>query len=242
MCALLDVTSGSRVGAQAGLDPDSRRWVERLSVGHPRRERTVGDLHDLLRRAAFSEMSRRRFQLQGVTGPEFDDLTLQATNDALVKILAKLDAFRGLSRFTTWAYKFVVFEISAKVAHHAWRRQPPGIAELTWDHLSDPRARRPEDSLEEQVQLRVLSGAIGELTDRQREVFLGIALNDVPVDVLAVKFHTNRNAIYKNLFDARRRLREKLSAAGHPLGGDGVEEIAASGNGGGWGRARSSSR
>ena len=56
-----------------------------------------------------------------------------------------------------------------------------------------------------------------DLTPRQREVFVAIALNDVPIDVLAVELATNRNAIYKNLFDARRKLRECLAAAGHPV-------------------------
>ena len=145
----------------------------------------------LLRRAAFHELSRRRALLGSIGGPELDDLAQQAADDALMNILAKLDDFRGLSRFTTWAYKFVVFEVSGKVARHAWRRQPPGPA---------------------------LSAAIGELTERQREVFVAIALNEVPIDVLAVQLGTNRNAIYKNLFDARRNLRARMAAAGHPVG------------------------
>jgi RNA polymerase sigma-70 factor (ECF subfamily) len=61
-----------------------------------------------------------------------------------------------------------------------------------------------------------------DLTTRQREVFLAIALNDVPIDVLALQLDSNRNAIYKNLFDARRRLRASLAAAGHPLTGEEV--------------------
>ena len=64
----------------------------------------------------------------------------------------------------------------------------------------------------------MLSRAIAELTDRQREVFVSIALNEVPIDVVAVRLGTNRNAIYKNLFDARRTLRTRLAAAGHPVG------------------------
>jgi RNA polymerase sigma-70 factor (ECF subfamily) len=204
----------------AGLDRDSRQWVEHLRVGHPQRDRTIGALHGALRRVAVYELSRRRHQLRSVSGPEFDDLAQQAADDALVNVLNKLDDFRGLSRFTTWAYKFVIFEVSAKVARHAWRRQPPGVEELAWDELSDPLTPRPEDRLEQRAQLDVLSRAIGELTGRQREVFVAIALNEVPIDIVAVRLGTNRNAIYKNLFDARRRLRASLAAAGHPVGID----------------------
>jgi RNA polymerase sigma-70 factor (ECF subfamily) len=200
------------------LDGVSRQWVDQLRVGHPRHDQTVGRLHDTLRRVAFFELSRRRHQLRSVTGPEFEDLAQQAAGDALVTVLARLDDFRGLSRFTTWAYKFVVFEVGAKVARHAWRRQPPAVEEVPWDELPDPLARRPEDCVEQRAQLDALSRAIRELTDRQREVFVAIALNDVPIDVLALKLGTNRNVLYKNLFDARRRLRVRMAAAGHPVG------------------------
>jgi RNA polymerase sigma-70 factor, ECF subfamily len=171
----------------------------------------------VLRRVAFSELARRRHQLFSVTGPEFDDLAQQAADDALVAVLDNLDRFLGLSRFTTWAYKFAVFEVSAKVARHAWRRQPPGFEVHRWDELPDPTARGPEDSVDQKAQLDALSRAVAELTERQREVFVAIALNEVPIDVLALKLGTNRNAIYKNLFDARRRLRARMAAVGHPV-------------------------
>jgi len=186
-------------------------------VGHPRRDETVRRLHDVLRRVALAELSRRRHQLRSITGPEFDDLAEQAAGDALVAVLDRLDDYRGLSRFTTWAYKFVVFEVSTKVARHAWRRHPPGIEAPASDELPDLLARRPEDWLEQRAQLEALSRAIGELTDRQREVFVAIALNEVPIDVVAAKRGTTRNVIYKNLFDARRRLRARMAAAGHPV-------------------------
>ena len=65
--------------------------------------------------------------------------------------------------------------------------------------------------------LNVLSAAIGELSDRQREAFVAIALNDVPIDVLALQLSLNRDATYKSLFDARRTLRNRLAAAGHAV-------------------------
>jgi RNA polymerase sigma-70 factor (ECF subfamily) len=197
-------------------------WVEQLRSGHPRREQTVAKLHEVLLRVARHELSRRRGQLGSIRGPEFDDLAQQAADDALVNILGRLDEFQGLSRFTTWAYKFAMFEVSAKVARHAWRRQPPSRQEPALEHFPDALAAHPGDRLERQEQLEALRIAIGELTDRQREVFVAVALNDVPIDVLALELGTNRNAIYKNLFDARRNLRTKMAAAGHPV----LEEAA----------------
>ena len=196
---------------------ESEQWVEHLRAGHARRDQTVAKLHDLLLRVAFHELSRRREQLRSINGPEFDDLAHQAADDALVKVLAKLHEFRGLSRFTTWAYKFVIFEVASNVARHAWRRQPPNPEEVLLERLSDSVAPRPGDRLERQEQLHALAAAIGDLTERQREVFIAVALNDVPIDVLAIRLGTNRNAIYKNLFDARRNLKTALAAAGHPV-------------------------
>ena len=191
-------------------------------MGHPRHDHAVARLHEMLRRVAVHELSRRRAQLGSIAGPEFEDLAQQAADDALMSILKRLDDFRGLSRFTTWAYKFAVFEVSSKVARHAWRRQPPSAEELNWERLPDHLARRPGDQLEQREQLAALSAAVGILTERQREVFVAIALNDVPIDVLALHLGSNRNAIYKNLFDARRSLRESLARAGHPV----IEEDA----------------
>jgi RNA polymerase sigma-70 factor, ECF subfamily len=200
------------------LDAESRQWVDQLRASHPQYHQTVARLHDVLLLVARYELSRRRYQLRSISGPEFDDLVQQAADDALVNVLDRLDDFRGLSRFTTWAYKFAVFEVSARVAWHAWRRQPPDAEQSAWDQLTAPVALRREERLEQRAQLGPLSQAVGELTERQREVFVAVALNEVPIDVVAVKLATNRNAVYKNLFDARRRLRATMAAAGHPVG------------------------
>jgi RNA polymerase sigma-70 factor (ECF subfamily) len=106
---------------QANVDAHSRQWIEQLRVGHPRREQTVARLHEVLRRIALRELSRRRHQLLWISGPEFEDLAHQAADDALVNVLDRLDEFRGLSRFTTWAYKFAVFEVSAAASRQVPR-------------------------------------------------------------------------------------------------------------------------
>jgi RNA polymerase sigma-70 factor (ECF subfamily) len=205
-------------------DPTSRRWVEQLRPGHARREQAVARLHEALRRAALHELHRRRGQLSALAGPELDDVAQQCADDAIVSILARIDDFEGLSRFTTWAYKFVIFEVSSKLARHAWQRNPPSHDELELGELPDSLATQPAEQAERREQLTILRQAIeADLTPRQREVFVAIALNDFPIDVLALQLSSNRNAIYKNLFDARRKLRESLAAAGHAVTREGAE-------------------
>jgi RNA polymerase sigma-70 factor (ECF subfamily) len=198
-------------------DAESKKWVEHLRSGHPAHEEACARLHDLLLPVAVHELSRRREQLEPIAEAEFDELARQVADDALLNVLRKLDEFRGDSRFATWAYKWVTFDISDKVARRVWRRQPPSREALDWDGLPDWLAARPDDGVEQREQLKVLSAAIAELGDRQREVFVAIALNDVPIDVLALELGSNRNAVYKSLFDARRTLRSRLVAAGHDV-------------------------
>jgi RNA polymerase sigma-70 factor (ECF subfamily) len=203
--------------ARGVFDETSRSWVKQLQVGHPRHRETVAGLHLMMGKMAARELARRHSQLPALTGPEFDDLAQQAADDALIKVLNRLDSFRGLSRFTTWVYRFVICEVSTKVAAHAWRRQPPSLTEQVWEELSAPSRWGPEETLERRAQLHALREAIGQLTERQRRVFVSIALNEVPIDIVALEFGTNRNAIYKNLFDARQSLRARMAAAGHPV-------------------------
>jgi RNA polymerase sigma-70 factor (ECF subfamily) len=197
------------------LDPQSRQWLRELSAGAPGREAAVARLYQLLVRIARSE-ANRRWQRLGVLGPELDDLAHQAASDALLSILDRLSDFRGDSRFTTWAYKFVMFEVSAKLARHFWQQPVARLAEADWDRLPaafgvDPQAHS---------QARALVGAVREavendLTSYQRQVFVAIVLAGMPLDALAVELGTNRNALYKVMFDARRKLRSSLVARGY---------------------------
>lgn len=207
------------VQAARTLDPESRIWLEGLKATSPRRSDAVEQLHDLLLRAARHEAQRRRYLYPEIDGQELDDICRQATHDALVAVLDKLDNFRGASRFTTWAYAFVVFEISVKLRRHAWRGRsiPTADDDVTWERLADG-----ESTAQARVESRELLGAlrravIEELTPRQREVFVAVALNDVQIDVLAERLRSNRGAIYKVLHDARRKLRLRLEREGHML-------------------------
>ena len=106
------------------VDRESAEWLRDLTGGQ--REAAQARLHAVLVRIARGEVRRRAGGLQ-VSGPELDDLIHQAAADALLAIIAKLGQFRGESRFTTWAYKFVIFGVSAKVGRHFWRH-PQGVA------------------------------------------------------------------------------------------------------------------
>jgi RNA polymerase sigma-70 factor (ECF subfamily) len=197
------------------LDDVSARWLADLAatgaVGEGGRRR----LHELLVRVARGEVSRRSGQLR-VSGAELDDIAYQAAADAMLAILGKLATFRGESRFTTWAYKFVMFEVSAKIGRHFWQRPSVPMDAEDWDRLPAVFGFDPAERSLWRELLGALKHAVDqELTDRQRRVFVAIVLNGTPLDALVIELGTNRNAIYKTLFDARGKLRAALAAKGY---------------------------
>jgi RNA polymerase sigma-70 factor (ECF subfamily) len=199
----------------ADLDAESAEWLQALAGTAPRREAALARLHGLLVRIAVAD-ARRRGPRHRITGPELEDLAYQAAADALLAITAKLGQFRGESRFTTWAYKFVIFEVSAKLGRHFWRHPSVPFDAEDWDRLPDRFGFEPERESEWRDLLAALRRAVDtDLTPRQREIFVAIVLNDVPLDALVVELGSNRNAIYKMLFDARRKLRSALDANGY---------------------------
>jgi RNA polymerase sigma-70 factor, ECF subfamily len=198
----------------AALDPESRRWLSDLRGAGAARDDAIARLHALLLRAARFELARRRGTLPHLRGDDLDDLANQAADDAVVSVLRRLDDFRGASRFTTWAYKFALLEMAVKLRKRAWQGRELPLEPESWTVFASGEAG-PEADAEQHVLLDEVRRAFADqLTPHQRRVLTAVALNDVPIDVLADRLSTNRNALYKTLHDARRKLRRHLDEAG----------------------------
>jgi RNA polymerase sigma-70 factor (ECF subfamily) len=199
------------------LDADSREWLRDLRGSGREHDDAVARLHELLLRAARFECARRRPGLPHLRGNDLDDIANQAADDALVSVLARLDSFRGASRFTTWAYKFALLEAAVKLRRRAWQGREVPVEPETWGLFSSAGIE-PGESAEQSELLETLQVAIGEvLTPHQRRVLVALALNGVPIDVLAERLSTTRGALYKTLHDARRKLRGHLEEQGLSL-------------------------
>jgi RNA polymerase sigma-70 factor, ECF subfamily len=196
-------------------DPDSEEWTRLLVASGIERDDAIARLYPQLLRIARFEARRRAGRL-GIDGPEIDDVAHQAASDALIAIVSKLEQFRGESRFTTWAYKFVVFEVSTKLRRHFWRAPPIAMDTEDWERLPDRFGIDPDREYERRALIDAMREAVeSTLTVHQREIFVAIVLQGTPLDVVVERQGSNRNAVYKTLFDARRKLRAALAANGH---------------------------
>jgi RNA polymerase sigma-70 factor (ECF subfamily) len=218
--SLADSVTARDVSRHGRLDEESSDWLRCLAVGGPRapstteRDQALARLHEMLLRAAKVELRRRRHAVR-VDGRELDDLAHQAADDALLAITNKLDGFRGESRFTTWAYKFVIFEVSAKLARHSWRKPSVQVDDDAWEGIPDRLGADPAQHAESRELAAALREAVTELSERQRHVFVALVVQQIPIDALAAELGSTRNAIYKTMFDARRKIRAHLVAHGY---------------------------
>jgi RNA polymerase sigma-70 factor (ECF subfamily) len=194
------------------LDPESRAWLEALDSDGLRRDEAIGRLYALLLREARFEVKRRAASLAHPSGGDVEDLAVQAADDAVVAILAKLGQFRGDSLFTTWARRFAQHEAPAKIRRRLGRNRDLPM------ELDFERSRMwhdPEESAHEQIvakqTARLLAHLIANaLTARQREVLIAQVIEGVATDELANRLQTTTGAIYKTLHDARRKLKAHL--------------------------------
>ena len=202
--------TGQVAPERTALDPESQELLQALKSSGRAHDEACARLHKLLLRAARFEVARRR---RGLAAGEADVLATEAADDALLAVLRRLDDFRGLSKFTTWAYKFALYEAAVKVRKHAWRDrelpvEPETLAAL---HGGLPG---PEEDVEMRERLGRVAAAMDDvLTPHQRRVLVALAVNGVPIDVLAERLSTTRGALYKSLHDARAKFRAHMEEA-----------------------------
>jgi RNA polymerase sigma-70 factor, ECF subfamily len=195
------------------LDPDSREWLRSLRGSGATRDEAIAHLHAILLRAARFEVARRSPSLPHLRDA-LDEVALEAADDALVSVLARLDDFRADSRFTTWAYKFALLEAAVKLRKRSWQGREVPLEPEGWGLFSSA-GLEPDAEAEQSELLKTLQTAIAKvLTPHQRRVLVALAVNGVPIDVLAERLNTNRGALYKTLHDARRKLRNHLHEQG----------------------------
>lgn len=192
-------------------DAGSRRWLTELRKRGRPGETAVGSLHELLLKMAYARLLGIQPSLRS---PLLDELANEAADEAVVQVLAHLDDFRGLSRFTTWACQFAVTEASVSLRRYRRRSRELPIEPQVVVSMSNTRAGC-DDEIERAELLRlVCEGITSELSERQRVILITLAVDGEQPEIVAAALGTNRGALYKNLHDVRRKLRAHLQAHG----------------------------
>src|SRR5919206_3352828 len=165
--------SAALTQASRPLDEESRDWLRALRGTGAGREEAVARLHALLLRAARFEVARRRPTLPHLRGNELDEIALEAADDAVMSVLARLEDFRGASRFTTWVYKFALLEAAVKLRRRAWQGNEGPLEPESWSLFSSA-VLEPDEQAEQSELLVTLQRSIDEvLSDHQRRVLVG---------------------------------------------------------------------
>ena len=183
-------------------------WLEQLN--DPKDDQALADLRKILLRGLRASLSNR-------INTDLDAITEDFVQDALLKILKSLDTFRGESRFTTWAQKIAIHVAYTELRRRRWKdislqdiTETEEGEEFTPAILTDP-STTPEREASQNDMLQVVYDLIEtELTDRQRTAIVSILQGGMPIDQVARKMNTNRNALYKLIHDARKRLQQAL--------------------------------
>jgi len=196
--------------------PDGRtneEWLEDLRG--PEQDEALTDLRSTLTRGLRFALINR------VPHNQLDELVEDFVQVALVKILQNLDTFRGESRFTTWAQKIAVRVALTELRRQRWKDisiedllPEDGSGDFTPAILTDPGASPEEETLRASMMETVQRLIMEELTERQREAMLAVMVGGMPLEEVAQRMGTNRNALYKLMHDARQRLQKRLAEEG----------------------------
>jgi RNA polymerase sigma-70 factor, ECF subfamily len=194
----------------------NEEWLADLRSEGPSREAALEDLHGVIMNGLPYALSR----WLPASEPRLESLVEEVAQETLLRILDRLNTFEGRSQFTTWAHKIAIRIALTELRRKHWRDS--SLDEMmdneeapAPESLLEDSSASPETSVERaDMMTRVRRIINEELTDRQREALLLLSVQDVPIDEVARRLKTNRNALYKLLHDARLRLKRRLSMEG----------------------------
>ncbi len=201
----------------------NEEWLHDLRARGPEQQAAINDLRDYLLRAVLYFFSQNPGDLYHLAREEIEQVAEDLAQDALLTVLNHLDEFRGESKFTTWAYRSAINMSLVEARRQRWKNvsldQLLSNTEVPDFQFEDENSTDPELAARQQEIWNVLREVIDqELTPRQREILNALAFEDVPMDLVTERFHTNRNAVYKMLHDARSKLKKSLEERGFAVG------------------------
>jgi len=214
--------SAPKMMDQAMIERTNDDWLTSLRTGAEGQAEALDDLRTRLQRGIYYYFSRERSDLNHLSNHEMTQMAQDLAQDAVLRVLENLDSFRGDSLFTTWAMRVAVRVAISELRRARYRDfslealttegEPAWLAN---NPVASTKLPNPERAAEQtEIMTKIQESLEGVLTDRQYQALIAVAVNDVPMEVVAERMGTNRNALYKLVHDARRKLRTHLEAEG----------------------------
>jgi RNA polymerase sigma-70 factor, ECF subfamily len=199
----------------------NQEWLHDLNTSGEKQAAAITDLRDLLLRATLYFFNRNLSDFGGMNRDEILQCAEDCAQEALIAIMNHLSDFRGDSKFSTWAYKFAINMALMTARRQRWKGKSLDQLSVSngrffeWALQEGSSASMPDRSAIQREISDIIQEVIeSELTDRQRQVLILVVFHEVPMDEVVQRLGTNRNAIYKMLHDARRKLKMSLKARG----------------------------
>jgi len=191
----------------------NEQWVADLSVPGEAQEDALSDLRSIILRGLPYALSN----WLSPSDPQFESLSEEVAQDTLLRVLDSLHTFEGRSKFTTWVHKIAVRIALTELRRKRWR--DVSLDELTENVPGEgflaAQEAGPDVVAEQSDMIAHLQRVISEeLTEKQREALIATRIHGMPMEEVARRMGTNRNALYKLLHDARQRLKSRLEEEG----------------------------
>ncbi len=199
------------------INRTNEQWLTELQADHPDHETAVSDLYQIL----VNGLQRGLLGQVQTSALEFDALAEDFAQEALLKILDKLDTFAGLAKFTTWAHKIAVSVALTELRRKRWQDNSLNTmtetesGDYTPSFMADD-APQPDNATERAEMLSYIDRIINEdLTEKQRTAIVSSIIEEKSTNQIAEMMDMKPNAVYKLLHDARSRLKKSLERDGH---------------------------
>lgn len=197
-------------------DRSNQEWITDLRDAGPAQEAALADLGSRIRDSLPFALSK----YLNPSDPAFDALADETVQETLIKVLDKLESFEGRSKFTTWVYKIAVHQALSELRRKRWENiSLDDLADRTESDSGLGLAADPDQSPEEYSERSDLLAKVQaiiaeELTGKQKQALLATQVHGMPASEVARRMNMKRNALYKLLHDARKRLKQRLADEG----------------------------
>lgn len=202
-------------------DRTNEQWLTELQSEGPAQKKAIEDLRTRLHRSVYYYLSQERSDLRDLAQKELVEMAQDMAQDAVLRVMDNLENFRGESRFTTWTNKIAIRLAISELRRARYKDFSLDNLTASGDFLSaqtnlvTEAPLGPEAAAERDDVMAIIGNAMREsLTERQYQALVAVALEGVPMDVVAEQMDTNRNALYKLIHDARKKLKAHLESQG----------------------------